>query len=119
MDLELYLTGWQAGKGLKPFEKKYPTVKLLANYYILSVWLATLDPDLKSGRDLTGKKIGIGRPVRVNMAVEPEWVVRHGWGIRDQVIIEYLGAKQIITTLLDGLVDASAILGYFNPLIKA
>ena len=86
---------WMAGEGLKPFEKKIGTVKLVGNFYILSIWLAALDPKLKSGKDLIGKRIGLGHAVRINMSVEPEWIIRHGWGIGDQVTIEHLGSKAL------------------------
>lgn len=45
-----------AERGEKPFDKKYPGVKLLANYNLGAVWLATLNPNIKTVNDLQGKK---------------------------------------------------------------
>jgi len=106
---------WMAQSGLAPFDKKYPPIKLLANYNLVSCWLATLDPKIKSGKDLVGKKIALGRATQINWAVEPDWVIRHGWGIRDKVGVQFVGPKEAITALLDGLVDAAVVGGYFDP----
>ena len=40
--------------GQKPFEEKYPPLKLIANYSVGAYWLATLDPKIKSVADLAG-----------------------------------------------------------------
>ena len=106
---------WMASEGLKPFDKKYPPVKLLGNFYLCVNWLATLDPKIKSGKDLVGKKIALGRTPQVNWAIEPDWIMRHGWGIRDKVEVQYVGPKPAMTALLDGLVDASIIGGFYEP----
>jgi TRAP transporter TAXI family solute receptor len=106
---------WMAGEGMKPFDKKYPSLKFMANFYILSPWLATLDPKIKTGKDLVGKKIALGRTPQVNWRIEPEAVIIHGWGIGDQVKIEHAGTKEAPKALLDGLVDAAVVGGYFDP----
>lgn len=107
---------WIASQGLKPFDKKYTPAKLLGNHFFVSNWLATFDPNIKSGKDLAGKKIALGRVPQVNWTIEPEWIITYGWGIRDKVRIQYVGTKPAATALLDGLVDAAIVGGYFDPL---
>lgn len=103
--------------GEKPFDKKYPPLKLLANYNLTAVWLATLNPEIKSIKDLAGKKIGLGRAPQINWAIQPEWTIRYGWGIpADQVKVQYVGTKEAVDALLDGTVDAAVVGGYFDPL---
>ncbi len=112
------VVSWMASIGMKPFDKKYPPVKFLGNYSLVSVWLATLDPNIKSPKDLIGKKIAIGRTPQINWAQEPKWVIHHGWGIGDKVKIQYVGLKPAAAALLDGLVDAAVVGGYFDPIHK-
>ncbi|HVL55710.1 MAG TPA: TAXI family TRAP transporter solute-binding subunit [Burkholderiaceae bacterium] len=103
--------------GLKPFDKKYPPLKVIANYNLTAVWLATLDPNIKSVKDLNGKKVALGRAPQINWAVQPEWTMRHGWGL-DKVNIQYVGTKEAVDALLDGTADAAVVGGYFDPLTK-
>ncbi len=107
---------WLASQGEKPLDKKYPSLKLIGNYFLVSNWLATLNPDIKEGKDLVGKKIALGRTPQINWTVEPEAIIRDGWGIRDKVKIQYVGTKPAAAALLDGLVDAAIVGGYFDPL---
>lgn len=103
--------------GEKPFDKKYPPLKLLANYNLTAVWLATLDPNIKSVKDLAGKKIALGRAPQINWAVQPEWALRYGWELpADQVKVQYVGTKEAVAALLDGNADAAVVGGYFDPL---
>ena len=103
--------------GEKPFDKKYPPLKLLANYNLTAVWLATLNPNIKSINDLAGKKIALGRAPQINWAVQPEWTIRYGWEIpADQVKVQYVGTKEAVDALLDGTADAAVVGGYFDPL---
>lgn len=102
--------------GEKPFDKKYPSLKLICNYELVSAWLATLDPNVKSVKDLVGKRVGLGRAAQINWAVEPEKLLRTGWGLgSDQVKISYLGPKEAVAALLDGHVDAAVMGGYMGP----
>lgn len=105
--------------GEKPMDKKYQPLQLLANYNLTAVWLATLDPNIKSIKDLAGKKVALGRATQINWAVQPEWVMRHGYGLpRGKVDLQYVGTKEAVDALLDGTADAAVIGGYFDPLTK-
>jgi len=104
-----------ATHGLKPFKQKYPSAMLLANYNLGSVWLASLNPKIKTKEDLIGKKIAIGRGTQILWAIEPELIIRLGWGLRDRINIQYVGTKPAARALLDGLVDACIVGGYADP----
>jgi len=104
-----------AKKGLPPFDQKYEGVKLLAVFALNARWLGTLNPDIKTIKDLEGKKIALGRKPQINFAFNPDAILRDGWGIKDKIKIQYLGTKPAIAALMDGLVDAAIVGGYINP----
>ncbi|MGD8561596.1 MAG: hypothetical protein PVG03_03640, partial [Desulfarculaceae bacterium] len=84
---------WLATTGKKPFKKRYPSAMLLATYNMISVWLATLDPKIKTPADLVGKKVALGRAPQIGWTIEPEWVMTHGWGLKDKIKIQKVGTK--------------------------
>ena len=105
-----------AQRGEKPFDKKYPPIKLLANYNLVAVWLATLDQNIKTVNDLQGKKVALGQAPQINWAVEPKAVINVGYGIPlDRINIQYAGVKGAVAALLDGTVDAAVVGGYLDP----
>lgn len=103
-----------ATSGQKPFSKKLPGVKLIANYLLGSVWLATFDPNIKTPADLVGKTVALGKAPQILWTIEPMHVIKHGWGMADKMTIERLGTKAAAQALLDGRVDAAIIGGYSN-----
>ncbi|MEX0828132.1 MAG: TAXI family TRAP transporter solute-binding subunit [Haliea sp.] len=108
-----------AENGLKPFSEPTPAPKLIATYLLGSVWLATLDENIKEPKDLVGKTVGLGRPPQILWTIEPELIIKHGWGLDGKIDIQYLGTKQAAQALLDGTVDAAIIGGYADPINKA
>ena len=106
--------GYLAVNGMKPFKEKHEPAKLIANYLLGSVWLATFDPEIKSIKDLVGKRVALGRPPQILWTVEPELILKNGWGLHDKITIERLGTKPAAQALLDGKVDAAIIGGYAN-----
>jgi TRAP transporter TAXI family solute receptor len=105
-----------AQRGEKPFDKKYAPVKLLANYNLVAIWLATLDPNIRTAADLAGKKLALGRAPQINWAVEPRAVLDYGYGVGgSRINIQYAGPKEAVAALLDGTVDASVVGGYLDP----
>lgn len=105
-----------AEQGEKPFDKKYPPVKLLGNYNSGAIWLATLNPNIKTVKDLEGKKIALGRAPQINWAVEPKAVIEYGYGIpANKINIQFAGPKEAVAALMDGTVDAAVVGGYLNP----
>jgi len=107
---------WLAQSGMKPFNKKYPSAMLLANYNLGAVWLASLNPAIQRPEDLADKKVALGRGTQILWTIEPEWIIRYGWGMRDRVNLQLLGTKPAMTALLDGIVDAAIIGGYVDPI---
>lgn len=102
--------------GHAPFKRKYAPLKLIANYVVEGTWLATLDSNIKTGKDLIGKRIALGRTAQINWAVEPREIIQYGWGIPlSKVHIQYVGIKQGANALLNGTVDAAVVGAYFNP----
>ena len=104
-----------ATNGIKPFPKTFPHAKLIANYNLGSVWLATFHPDLKSPADLAGKTIALGRPPQILWTIEPDLIIKEGWGMQDKINVERLGTKEAAQALLDGNVDAAIVGGYADP----
>lgn len=105
-----------ATSGQKPFDKELPDVKLIGNYLLGSVWLATFDPDIKTAADLEGKTIALGRPPQILWTIEPMHIIRDGWKMEDKITIERLGTKDAAQALLNGSVDAAIVGGYADPL---
>ncbi|MES0809220.1 TAXI family TRAP transporter solute-binding subunit [Roseibium sp. SCPC15] len=105
-----------ATSGQKPFDNKLPDVKLIGNYLLGSVWLATFDPGIKSAADLEGKTIALGRPPQILWTIEPMHIIRDGWQMEDKITIERLGTKDAAQALLNGSVDAAIVGGYADPL---
>ncbi|WP_373084479.1 TAXI family TRAP transporter solute-binding subunit [Sneathiella sp.] len=108
-----------AENGQKPFAGPIPAPMLVATYNLGTVWLVTLDETIKEPKDLIGKTIGLGRPPQILWTIEPELIIKHGWGLDGKIDIEYLGTKQAAQALLDGTVDAAIIGGYADPINKA
>lgn len=110
-----------ATTGTSPFKKKYPPLKLIANFNLVGTWLAALDPNIKSVRDLVGKRVGLGKiAVQVNWGIEPKRIIRVGWGLGpDKVALSSLGIKGAVSALLDGHVSAAIVGGYLNPYTHA
>lgn len=109
-------SGWMAANGVKPFKKKHPYPKLIANYALTCLWLATLDADIKGPEQLIGKKIALGRAPQPVWGKEPAWLLKYGWGILDKVDVQYVGTKPAMTALIDGLVDAAIVGGFVDPI---
>ncbi|MBL4908107.1 MAG: TAXI family TRAP transporter solute-binding subunit [Sneathiella sp.] len=105
-----------ATQGSKPFKTKHETTKLIANYNLGSVWLATFDPEIRTAEDLVGKTIALGRPPQILWTIEPQKIIDLGWGLKGKINIERLGTKQAAQALLDGAVDAAIIGGYADPI---
>ncbi len=106
---------WLAKSGKKPFKKKYPSALLIANYNLGAVWLASIDKSINSRESLAGKRVAIGRGTQILWAIEPVWLINHGWHMKNDIKIQYVGTKPAVTALMDGLVDAAVVGGYADP----
>jgi TRAP transporter TAXI family solute receptor len=97
---------YMATQALPPFKKPYTGARAVS----LSQWVAhsyvTLDPNIKTGRDFKGKRIGL--PSKGSSGrLEPEILFKYAWDIMDKVKIDYLGWTPSINALRDGMVDVS------------
>lgn len=108
-----------ATSGEAPFKKKFPSARLIANYNLGSVWLATFKDDIKSPADLVGKRVALGRPPQILWTIEPRLIIRHGWKTEKEIRIETLGTKESADALLNGQVDAAIVGGYVDPVSNA
>jgi TRAP transporter TAXI family solute receptor len=107
---------WLAARGLPPFKQKHEPTLNLANYNLTTTWLATLDPKLRSVKDLAGKKIALGRKAQYTWADVPASIFREGLGLGEKVNLQYVGIEQAGTALLDGILDACIVGGYLDPI---
>ncbi|MGD9827866.1 MAG: TAXI family TRAP transporter solute-binding subunit [Hyphomicrobiaceae bacterium] len=108
--------GRLATTGSKPFDKKLPKVKLIANYTIVVVWLAALEGNIKGPADVPGKRVALGKAAQINWAILPRAVMEHGWGIpASKVTLQYLGPKPAIAALLDRKADLAIAGAYIDP----
>jgi uncharacterized protein len=108
--------GRLAADGAKPFDKKLPPQKVLANFVITAVWLATTNDKIKDKADVVGKRIAFGQAAQINWAVLPRAVLEHGWEIPlNKVTIQYFSPASSIAALLDGKVDLAIMGGYVDP----
>ncbi len=100
------LNAWQASNGIKPFEKPYKTFKVVSGMINVFTLLATLDPDIKGGMDLVGKRVAISPPGFSNHDTL-KLIFEHGWGIQGKVIEEPLGFADGKDALINGLIDVA------------
>lgn len=107
---------WLAERGKMPFKEKMESMYLIGTINVAAAWLATDNKDIKSVRDLAGKRIALGRVPQVVWGYEPDAVLRQGFGdIYKQFKIQFVGTNEASTALLNGQVDACVLGGYLEP----
>ena len=70
------------------------------------IWFTTLDPEIKSISDFSGKRIGVGRRSQTHWALFTTKAIQDGMGVMD-ADLQYLGNHSATTALLDGKVDVA------------
>ena len=103
---------WAAGRNAgRFFGKKIDTTdfRSLASRMAWGMWLVTLDPNIKTLKDLSGKRIGGGIRGQSHWAMQPELLLKEAAGVED-VVMAYIGPGQLAGALLDGRVDASVVM---------
>ena len=94
-------------EGRKPFDKlKIPTVKTLFSMPSFVSFFMTFDPEIKSLKDLVGKKVGIAeksRPFQGVLALRPYFAKL---GIWDKIDWQFLGAANSKDAMLNNKIDA-------------
>lgn len=93
-------------KGIDPFDQEYSGIKAVSLAQSVAHTYVTLDPNIKSGRDFAGKRIGLPS-ASSNGKVEPEVLMEYAWDVKDKAKLEYLGWSEAIQALRDGMVDVA------------
>jgi len=102
-----------AENGSPPFKTPYDRLRAISLAYRVAGSLVTLDPKIRKGQDLIGKRVGIGKRGSTS-ALWPEVVFKYGWEIWDELkSVQYLGYKESYDALRSGTLDAAL----FNPII--
>ncbi|MCG8559058.1 MAG: ABC transporter substrate-binding protein [Hyphomicrobiales bacterium] len=70
------------------------------------IWFTTFDPDIKSIKDFSGKRVGLGRRSQTHWALFTTKAIEVGMGVTD-ARLQYLGNHAGTDALLDGKVDVA------------
>ncbi|MDP6179006.1 MAG: TAXI family TRAP transporter solute-binding subunit [Desulfatiglandales bacterium] len=99
-------TQQQAALGDRPFNRPYKTNKIIARMATMLTAIVTLDPKIKTVKDLIGKRVSVG-PKGISIYWHAYRILHDGYGIWDKIKPEYLGFTQGKNALINGLIDAS------------
>lgn len=98
--------------GKPPFKAPYPDARCVLQFFTAPYTVVTLDPDIKSFKDLQGKRFGIGNKGMTNVPFHEAML--DILGIRNSVKISYMTWGEAKSAMLDGLLDA-AVIGSVSP----
>jgi TRAP transporter TAXI family solute receptor len=103
---------WLASRGVFPFKEteKYDTWRAVALSNLSCVPIITLDPKIKTFRDLKGKRLNSGpRIAMMSVVIKACGEVEGGWGrsIYDKIKQQFMPGPPSKDALLDGLIDAT------------
>jgi TRAP transporter TAXI family solute receptor len=88
-----------------PFKAPYDGLRAIALAYRVVGCFATLDPKIKDGKDLIGKRVGIGKKGSTS-ALWPETILKYGWEVWDELkSVQHLGYKGFYDALRGGTLD--------------
>lgn len=73
------------------------------------IWFSTLNDEIKSIKDFSGYKIGLGRRSQTHWALFTTKAIEVGEGVNDAKL-EYLGNNAGMSALLDGRVDVAVMI---------
>lgn len=100
------MTAWyEARDGVTPFEGNPHTWALVAREFNFLVEMVTLDPDIKSFKDLAGKRVSLFHKGSASEAVGR--AAMQLYGVYDKAKIHYLSYDKAKDALLDGTLDAA------------
>ena len=95
-------------EGWPPFQKyPVPHMKALFSSPAFVTFFSTFDPEIKTLKDLAGKKVGVAeksRPFQSSLPNQPYF--DKGLGIWDKINLQYLGAINSKDAMLNNKVDA-------------
>ncbi|MBM4334056.1 MAG: hypothetical protein FJ117_23045 [Deltaproteobacteria bacterium] len=108
-------TNYLAEKGLPPVNEKISGYRMLVNNEIISSFLVTLDPKIKTLKDLAGKKVALGLITQILWGIEPAEHIR-AVGLGGSIGMSHVGPMPAMHALLDGTVAACVSGVNSNPL---
>ncbi len=98
--------------GKPPFKKPYPDARAVLQFFTACYTIVTLDPKIKSFKDLQGKRFCIGSKGMTNVPFHEAML--DILGIRDSVKLSYMPWGEAKSAMLDGLIDV-AVIGSVSP----
>ncbi|MFC1904895.1 TAXI family TRAP transporter solute-binding subunit [Chloroflexota bacterium] len=106
-------TLYLASKAMYPYEEKIYGYTHLYNLNVMTQFLVTFDPDIKTKEDLIGKRVALSTKASA-WTILPMLVFEHGWGTLDQMDIQASGHSAAMASLIDGTTDACVMSVYMN-----
>jgi len=103
-------------RGAGPFKKTGPVTnwRVLFSMYNVTPHFMTLNPKIRTSKDLIGKKIGL-LPKKHGMSKDLLWILDKCYGILDKVNVRHMPVGMQKDALLDGTVDVIGAGGmYFS-----
>jgi TRAP transporter TAXI family solute receptor len=90
-----------------PFKAPYRGLRAISLAYRVVGCFCTLDPNIKTGQDFIGKRVGIGKKGSTS-ALWPETILRYGWEVWDKLkAVQYLGYRGAYDALRQGTLDVA------------
>lgn len=108
-------TLYLAERAAPPVNEKITGYKMLVNNEIISAFLVTLDPKIKTLKDLTGKKVALGLITQILWGLDPLEHIR-ALGLAGQISLSHVGPMPAMHALLDGTAAACVSSVNSNPL---
>jgi len=110
-----------ASRGLQPYDKQYPDpmkhVKILTNYNSMFGFLVTLNPKIKTEKDLDGKTVALGRIAQGAWGLMPTIVLKN-FAPDVKVKLDYLDPNSAMQAMIDGRADAAVAWILLSPDFK-
>jgi len=102
----IHAKSW-AEMGKPPFNAPYKGLRGLFLGFPVVGALVTLDPKIKTGADLVGKRLGLATKGTTS-ALLPEIIITHGFGVWDKLkAVQWLGYKGAFDGLRGGTLDVA------------
>ena len=101
--------GDTAAKGFFPKRIPRDTFRWLVTRSSNCIWFVSLDDKIKSIKDFSGKRIGLGRRSQTHWGLFTTKAIEVGLGVKDAKL-EYLGNNGAMSAMLDGRVDVAVAL---------
>jgi len=101
-----WIAPYLSSKGLPPFTAKYGGARALSLAMNVVCFFATLDPNIKTGKDIAGKRVGFPPKASIGY-INQQMVMKYAWNVWDTIKKEFLGWTACINALRDGMVDVA------------